>query len=159
MIANRKTQYALAVLVAVLLALPLIAVDWSLSNKAKTTKTKASITTTTNGIEKFEELAATETTTTLAPQIKTQTIIKENPDLAICAQALYDMAPVIRSYFDAMRNYENAYILNHEPYSKEAWEFGVANERQGDSDYEKQWKIFTEHCDKYVTNHRPNNWG
>ena len=79
--------------------------------------------------------------------------------LKICAQALYDMELVRRSYFDAMRNYESAYILNEQPYSEQAWQFGVDNERVGDAELEKQWKIFTDHCDKYVTNRRPNSFG
>lgn len=103
---------------------------------------------------KFYELA--EITTTVAPTTTTTVKLEVNPDLAICAQALYDIEPVIRSYYDAMRNYEDAYILNHEPYSGEAQGFGKTNEKVGDQLYSEQWKIFLDHCNKYVTDRRPN---
>lgn len=98
----------------------------------------------------FEQLAEI-TTTTVTPATVPVVKTAVNPDLAICSQALYDIESVIRSYYDAMRNYEDAYILNHEPYSGEAQGFGQTNEKVGDQLYNEQWGIFLEHCDKYVT--------
>jgi len=92
------------------------------------------------------------------PEIITETVTEtvteqiDNPEtlskLEKCSQAFYDLGPVLRAYFDAMRAYESG--QNN---------YGRINEDEGERLYAEQANIFYRYCDEHVTNRQPSPWG
>lgn len=133
---------AFAVVIAVVLLL--------ISSRSEKPERKT-VATNQEGLKKFKELteiSTTTTTTTTAPQIKTQTLYKENPDLAICAQGFYDALAYYDTYRLIFNTMYSAKVLD----SQEMEDQAIKEREDLEVTVGKLYKVLQDSCGSYVGN-------
>lgn len=119
-------------------------------NNDKSVKQKT-VVTNQEGLKKFKELteiSTTTTTTTIAPQIKTQTLYKENPDLAICAQGFYDAL----AYYDTYRLIFNTMLSARVLDSQEMEDQAIKERNELEEVVVQLYKVLEDSCGSFVGN-------
>lgn len=119
-------------------------------NNDKSVKQKT-VVTNQEGLKKFKELteiSTTTTTTTTAPQIKTQTLYKQNPDLAICAQGFYDAL----AYYDTYRLIFNTMLSARVLDSQEMEDQAIKEREDLEVTVGKLYKVLEDSCGDSVAN-------
>lgn len=161
-LSSTKQKVITIIIPAVIMLLLAVCVSYSLgasSNKAenKTSKSK-SVPTTTNGVEKFKELAAIETTstttTTTAPKVKTtgldEAIVKK------CAQGFYDALAYYDTYRLIFNTMYSAKVLD----SQEMEDQALKEREELEVTVGELYQVLQSSCSSYVGNRwLDNRWG